>query len=274
MTKIMKLLLKSTIAVAVPAVLGLLFSSLVLINSALFGLANGALARLGLDTASSALEQRARAEAVQEERLAKRKAATEIREKAIRKATTSAKRNIAAMPLEAIPILGVTTVVGVTAWEIKDLCEIMIYVDDLSSLYEAEPSADETLELCKSLHEELDETGAKLRISREDAVRVYDDSISKLTTSIEGIPPAFSEIYRESVTVVEGYLGSLAELYDGDPAPAHASAARGEGIPKLTPPTANKNDSSPIEGVYEESVKVMTDYFENAAKFYGWDQKK
>jgi len=261
---------KILLAAAVPAIFGVLFTSLVLMNTALFGLANGALARLGLDTASSTLEKRVRAEAVQEERLVKRKAAGEIRDKAIRKATTSAKRNIAAMPLEAIPLLGVTTVVGVTAWEIKDLCEIMIHIDDLSSLYDAESSPDETLELCKSLREELDETGEKMRISREDAVRVYEASISKLTTSIEGIPPAFSEIYGESIKVMEGYLGSLGEFYQGEPAPTSS----GEEVPKPVPSMAGQNDSSPIKGVYEESVKVMTNYFESAAKFYGWDQKE
>ena len=270
MKKIIKFLLKVFVTMAVPVVFGLLFTSLVLMNTALFGLANGALARLGLDTASSTLEKRVRAEAIQEERLAKRRAAGEIRDKAVRKATTSAKRNIAAMPLEAIPILGVTTVVGVTAWEIKDLCEIMIYIDDLSSLYGADSSADETLELCKSLREELDEKGEQLRVSREDAVRVYEQSISKLTTSIEGIPPAFSEIYGESINVMEGYFRSLGELYEREPAPA-ASVG---GVPKPLPPMASEKDSSPIDGVYEESVKVMTDYFENAARFYNWNQKK
>ena len=192
MKKIIKFLLKVFVTMAVPVVFGLLFTSLVLMNTALFGLANGALARLGLDTASSTLEKRVRAEAIQEERLAKRRAAGEIRDK--RRSQSNNKRKAqhrSAMPLEAIPILGVTTVVGVTAWEIKDLCEIMIYIDDLSSLYEAESSADETLELCKSLREELDEKGEQLRVSREDAVRVYEQSISKLTTSIEGLPLLF-----------------------------------------------------------------------------------
>ena len=69
---------------------------------------------------------------------------------------------------------------------------------------------------------------------------------------------------------MEGYFRSLGELYEREPAPA-ASVG---GVPKPLPPMASEKDSSPIEGVYEESVKVMTDYFENAARFYNWNQKK
>ena len=261
-----KFAIKTLIATLIPAMFGVLFTSAVLMNTALFGLANGALAKLGLETVPNIIKR----EDDRLDRLAKRRAAGEIRDKAVRKATTSAKRNIAAMPLEAIPILGVTAVVGVTAWEIKDLCEIMIHIDDLSSLYDAESSSDETLELCKSLREELDETGAQLRVSREEAVRVYDQWTSKISTSVGGIPPALSEIYGESVNVMEGYLSSLAELYEGEPMPT----PNGEDMPNPLPPEASQNDSSPIGGIYEESVKVMTDYFENAASFYNWNQTR
>ena len=148
-----KFILKTLFAVTVPVIFGVLFSSLVLLNSALFGLANGALARLGLDTASSALER-----SVKEERLAKRRAAKEIRGKAIGRATASAQRNIAAMPLEAVPIAGVATVLTVTAWEIADLCQIVIHVDELSTLYDPETTSDEVTELCKSWRTEVGKT--------------------------------------------------------------------------------------------------------------------
>ena len=149
---VFKFFFRTALKVTVPAIIGILFSSIVLINSALFGFANDALQRLGLDTASSALQR-----SVQEERLAKRKAAKEIRGKAVDRAKTSAKRNIAAMPLEAVPVLGVATVIAVTVWEIHDLCEIMIHVDELSALYDPEAASDETTELCKSWREEVDD---------------------------------------------------------------------------------------------------------------------
>lgn len=155
-----KFLLKTVLTATVPAVFGVLFSSLVLINSTLFGFANDALQRLGLDTANSAAQK-----SVQEDRLAKRKAAKEIRGKAIGKAKTSAKRNIAAMPLEAVPVLGVATVLAVTVWEINDLCEIMIYVDELSTLYDPEAASDETTELCKSWREEVNDMTSVIKKS-------------------------------------------------------------------------------------------------------------
>lgn len=148
-----KLVIKTLFALAVPAIFGLLFSSLVLMNTALFGLANSALARLGLDTASSALERSA-----QKERLAKRSAAKEIRGKAIGRAKASAKRNITAMPLEAVPVLGVATVLTVTAWEIDDLCQIVIHIDELSTIHDPETTSDEVTELCKSWRMEVKKT--------------------------------------------------------------------------------------------------------------------
>jgi len=220
MKAILKFLIKSFVAIAVSAVFGLLFSSLVLMNSALFGLANGALVRIGVDTASSALERQIRVEAVQEARLAKRKAAGEIKEKAIRKAKLSATRNIAAMPLESLPFIGVATIVGVTAWEIKDLCEIMVFIDDLSTLYDSETASDETTELCKSIQEEVSEMSEKLPLN---------DTSAPLD---------------------------------------------GRGMPQPTHPPLDPSGTSPVQGMYEESVKVMSEYFENAAKFYGWDQTK
>lgn len=190
MKVIFKFLLKAFTAVAVPAVFGLLLSSLVLMNTALFGLANGALARMGLDTASSALERQVRAEAVQDRR-AKRKAAGEIRKKAISKATSSAKRNIAAMPLEAVPVLGVATVLTVTAWEVADLCELMIYIDDLTRLHDPETAADETTELCKSFHEEVDNQISEIEKSKNAAANAFKESKDALEKQLK----IFTEYY-------------------------------------------------------------------------------
>ena len=190
MKAILKFLLKGFTAVAVPAAFGLLLSSLVLMNTALFGLANGALARMGLDTASSALERQVRAEAVQDRR-AKRKAAGEIRKKAISKATSSAKRNIAAMPLEAVPVLGVATVFTVTAWEVADLCELMIYIDALTRLHDPETAADETTELCKSFREEVDNQISEIKKAKDKA----DSTLAKIKSAFEKEFKVFKKYY-------------------------------------------------------------------------------
>ena len=215
-----KFVSKTLLAAAVPAIFGLLFSSLVLMNTALFGLANGALARLGIDTASSALEKQVRAEAVQQERLkhskankkerlAKRNAAKKIRANAISKVKTTAQRNIGAMPIEAVPVLGVAVVVGGTAWEIKDLCDIMIHIDELSSLYDPETDTDETTEMCKSLRAEVDETVARYRIGKDAAAKTLDDLTKELSKPLAAIPP----IYEESIKVMEGRIKTFMDFY-------------------------------------------------------------
>ena len=167
MRKTRQLLFRGFFNVAVLPIFGFVFSSLILMNSALFDLANGLLERLGLETVAYLSGEVNRAEYS-----AKREAANKIREKAVSKVKMSARRNIQAMPLEALPVWGVPTVVNATTREVTDLCKIMFYIDELSRLYDAEIDSEETTELCKSLRKEVDEAAAVISISsKEDSIK-------------------------------------------------------------------------------------------------------
>ena len=54
------------------------------------------------------------------------------RKRVVNRASKSAIRNIASMPAEAIPVIGVGTIAVVTALELDDMCAIMGFVDDLT----------------------------------------------------------------------------------------------------------------------------------------------
>ena len=118
MKKIM-FLLKVCVTMAVPVAFGL--TSLVLMNTALFGLANGALARLDLIQLAQLWK---RSESRSHTRRAPGKTKSRRRDTGLR--PFAKQQQAQAQHRRTGPILGVTTVVGVTAWEIKDLCEIMI----------------------------------------------------------------------------------------------------------------------------------------------------
>ena len=52
--------------------------------------------------------------------------------------TRNAKINIASMPFESIPLIGIATIVSVTAMDINDACETMKDLDELSILIDDE----------------------------------------------------------------------------------------------------------------------------------------
>ena len=61
----------------------------------------------------------------------------------------SAKRNIASMPGEAIPWIGTSVIVGVTAYEIYDLCETIKDMNELKKAFNPSDSlSDEELTVC------------------------------------------------------------------------------------------------------------------------------
>lgn len=58
-------------------------------------------------------------------------AVSETSERIAKRTARAAARNIAAMPGEAIPIYGIAVVVGATAWEVTDACQMMGDMYDL-----------------------------------------------------------------------------------------------------------------------------------------------
>lgn len=41
-------------------------------------------------------------------------------------------RNVGAIPVESIPLIGIATTIGVTAMDLKDACDTMTGLDELS----------------------------------------------------------------------------------------------------------------------------------------------
>lgn len=101
-----------------------------------------------------------------ERRLA-REVVTDTTDRIRQRATFAAGRNIASMPGEAIPFVGITVVAGATAWEVKDACSMM------EDLYEMEVAFDPTAavpaddtELCGLRVPTRAEVAAMIRESR------------------------------------------------------------------------------------------------------------
>ena len=66
-----------------------------------------------------------------------------------RRTATATARNLAAIPAEAIPLFGVAVIVGATAWELNDACELMRDVHELNVAFNPSLANDpEHLEAC------------------------------------------------------------------------------------------------------------------------------
>ena len=114
----------------VPILLSAFLSLSILASSTLSGLATNFLSKVGVETTEAVLTKK-------NTQLTKKlnqgkTAARTARKSVVKRATTSAIRNIASMPAEAIPVIGVGTIAVVTALELDDMCAIMGFVDDLT----------------------------------------------------------------------------------------------------------------------------------------------
>jgi hypothetical protein len=96
----------------------------------------------------------------------------------------SAKRNIASMPGEAIPWVGTSVIVGVTAYEIYDLCETIKDMNELKKAFNpSDSSSDEELTVCS------------LEVpSKEDILSAVKNSPSAAWEKAKNVTPTLEEI--------------------------------------------------------------------------------
>ena len=80
----------------------------------------------------------------------------------------SAIRNIASMPAEAIPVIGVGTIAVVTALELDDMCAIMGFVDDLTeSMGLDDHDVSEVQTYCRDWRDQLEKTSQTLKTTED-----------------------------------------------------------------------------------------------------------
>ena len=144
----------------IPPLLSLVLSVGIMASSTLSGLVTNTLARVGIHTAEGILTKENKAlKAKQARQIASAKV---MRSRVVKRAKTSTVRNIATMPAEAIPVLGVATIVAVTALEVDDMCAIVEYTDELMGELNIDPDRTETEEMCLSWRKRLADTKSKI----------------------------------------------------------------------------------------------------------------
>ena len=88
----------------------------------------------------------AEADGLKARNLTKNKAVEKITSRIADRTTRSATLNVAAIPVEAIPVVGIGAVLAVTTWELTEACGIMRDMKELNiALGSAEPVADDAV---------------------------------------------------------------------------------------------------------------------------------
>ncbi len=81
------------------------------------------------------------------QRRATSSAARRIGQRAVRTTT----RSIAAIPLESVPILGISTIIATTAWEIRDTCSTLDDMAELQGYFGQEPDTSFAARACETV---------------------------------------------------------------------------------------------------------------------------
>ena len=148
--------------------LSLIFSTALLSSAAFSSFAAGALARIGFATVYQSATLKADRLAKQNATLVKQRqdakvAAKRTRKNILKRARKNVVRNIAMMPAESVPVLGVGVIVGLTALEVNDMCAIVEDIDALMGDLEVEIERSESEQLCLSWRSSLDETTTQVK---------------------------------------------------------------------------------------------------------------
>jgi hypothetical protein len=228
----------------VPILLSAFLSLSILASSTLSGLATNFLSKVGVETTEAVLTKKNVRLSQSNTQLTKKlnqgkAAARTARKSVVNRATKSAIRNIASMPAEAIPVIGVGTIAVVTALELDDMCAIMGFVDDLTeSMGLDDHDVSEVQTYCRDWRDQLKQTSQILK-STETSMREGWDS-SQATIG--------GTIYEACTS-----LGVCEEV----------------GLPKQEPPSSQTPTRVP-PSLHDEMVKQTTGYIEIVADYWGW----
>ena len=113
------------------------------------------------------------------------------------RSTAGATRNIASLPGEAIPVLGTALIIGVTTWDIYDLCENLKYLNELNGVFEHQ--LEDLDKVCGMKVPTKEHVMAEARENWQEAYRTAADQINQIKETVPKTPPimTWDEIKEE-----------------------------------------------------------------------------
>lgn len=160
----------------------------------------------GLQTASA--KQRKVVRSLQKENRQLQKVRTVARtaaERTVKRSVKLAKRSVATLAAKALPVAGAAVSAGVTAWEIKDLCET---IKDMNSIRReidlSEATADSESTVCSMRVPTVERILSQIEISPQKAWEESKNFVSDLNfpTSVRDFP---AERWKDIKSIISTY---------------------------------------------------------------------
>ena len=135
--------------------------------------------------------------------------AANVSKKIAARSAKAAARNLTSLAGEAVPILGTTLVVGITAWDIYDLCETMKDMNQINSALGI-PLEDKQV-VCGMKMPTKDQVMSDMKTNWQSAYRVAAASINQVGNEmVAPTPPSIS--WNEMKSSICPVIGSISPL--------------------------------------------------------------
>ncbi|MYM62978.1 hypothetical protein [Pseudomaricurvus sp. HS19] len=164
-------------------ILGLLVTNVLTLTSsavhdALYGLLNRLPISEFLKSSPTSKNKALKSQVAKQKRIiAKtRKVSNNISKRAVRAVSA----NVASIPAEAIPFVGVAFIVGVTAMDVKFACDTMTDLDELSSMMDGEDLAGDRAKVCGTVVPTADEIVEKLKAGSSSAYEALGGTLYEI----------------------------------------------------------------------------------------------
>ena len=137
-----------------------------------------------------------------------------------RRSAFQATRSISAIPTESIPIIGITTIVAMTAWDIRDACRTIEDMSEIQKSMGEDPDDGFVTRICDTLSVQRARTARyrSMTVSqcREEASAARDRVLEVARTARDEIPDLIDpdELDDEIVQVAEEELDAINKICD------------------------------------------------------------
>lgn len=124
-----------------------------------------------------------------------------------KRSTRQTARSISAIPAESIPVIGVTTIIATTAWDISDTCRLLQDMSEIQRSLGDEPDETMAETICGrlSLQTARAEIYGNMTVSqcREEADQARDRVFDLAKSTREGIPDLITDISEFDEEIME-----------------------------------------------------------------------
>lgn len=200
------------------AIFGFILNLIILSSTALLGLAGKFLNTIGIGSAVDVLEEKLDRQTKKNADLAQRNKKLEVENRRMERAIATNKqltsrvgkrigkrtaiglgRNVAAVPFESAPVIGISVIAATTALEVSDACATMADIDQVFVSLGLEPEYGEYQQKCVQYGYELEEMKVSLATKYSDAKAAGGEALQDAKESYDRSAEASGEIYEISV---------------------------------------------------------------------------